>query len=252
MGEAVETLEAMGSNLQSDSDSSARNLLAGLEHESVDVGAYATTAEDESEFEAASHILQESAEQLEAAKQLREKLESRMSESSASEAESRAAMFLQASAAEQRRLDQLRSEVERLKAKSLTIETDDVDTLPSPTHGGVSAALESVPDLTSGALDQWIEDMRLLGISETSRSSSSSCKQFAETSYGSPTGLRCGRGVASMSPKSKKELARIAEERAMEWATSTRGSPGKMSPSRGGDGKKLGLTSPVSSKKLAA
>merc|ERR1712139_73452 len=89
-----------------------------------------------------------------------------------------------------------------------------------------------------GALDEWMEDIRVLSSEGALRRDQGRVKAVA-----SPMRIRSTPSASSRSPRSvqsppsspsKKEMARLAEQRALEWAAgqSPRSQSGQASPNR--------------------
>lgn len=154
--------------------------------------------------------------------------------------------------ADARRLESLRMEVERLRAKADTLSSTDAspsrsnedadeEAVPiAPPTPAAAAAIRSVdlarPELE--ALDEWMEDIRVLSSEGALRRDQGRVKAVA-----SPMRVRNASAASSRSPRSgpstpsspsKKEMARLAEQRALEWASgqSPRPTPGQATPSR--------------------
>eukprot|EP00929_Paragymnodinium_shiwhaense_P002391 TRINITY_DN102619_c0_g1_i1.p1 TRINITY_DN102619_c0_g1~~TRINITY_DN102619_c0_g1_i1.p1 ORF type:complete len:478 (-),score=101.65 TRINITY_DN102619_c0_g1_i1:58-1491(-) len=228
--------------------------------------------DDAEELEAAGSVLDASAEQLEAMRRLRSAVEARLQQHPPSlepgstcgggypEAASPAR---RPSTADERRLESLRADVERLREASSNSESVST-TLPDDSPGDllpvVAPSVAGEGDSLLPALEQWVEDMRWLTMAGALPGDGSTVvgKAAQPPVRDAPTPLR--RGPGSCSPLSKKELARVAEERAMDWAAakaSSCGSPTKAafpkSPNAAATTPvmgKRGLASPLSSRKL--
>jgi len=211
-------------------------------HSTADVTA------DEAEADKAVH---EARRDLEATRKLRQRLEASLAASSSSVVNCEAfgpqaaAQDVEA-AADNARLDGLRREVERLRSQSASLA---FAAPPSPT-GAAAAARAAVEAAADGpgltALDAFVDEMRMFSHRHETSSSHGRANSMAKgkgalRAVASPQRVRNGgpRSPSSGSPgsPSKKEMARLAEERAMEWVASGRqslGSPimkkGKGSP----------------------
>lgn len=230
-------------------------------------------ADEAAELEAAGEILSQGSEQLQAMQRLRSQLEASLLGGGTADANGLGPASCSADdsscgdgarrpqTTEQRRLKELRSEVERMreassKDKELATEEDarhtgtaEVLVLASTSTSGGPSPEERL----SGALEQWLEDMRWLSAADSTTAATAVAANSAELRgrqpasqqqcRALPTPLRRGHG--SSSPASKKELARIAEERAMDWAAAA------TKPARGSPTKAAGLAAKSSPKAKA-
>lgn len=156
------------------------------------------------------------------------------------------------------RLASLRMEVEKLRAQaSLTSprpgdgvrignEADAPVPLPStPTATAASRASDLVaPELNANALDEWMEDLRVLGNEACQDVRTPRCvgpKQERVQAVASPMRVRNATGSRSpqtlpspASSPSKQDMVRVAEQRALDWAAglTPRSKSGQQSPSR--------------------
>jgi len=166
--------------------------------------------EDTEAEESADALVYAAARDLEQARQLRQRLEAAHKEGHEGTAPSND-FATEANTEDSERLQALRKDLERLKqaeavleqpAPDTKIETDDVR------YWNLDAGMAEPEEL-----HRWMQGMQLLSAVNTP-----SC---------SPSSRRTCSGDAKKAPLSKKEMANIAEARAMEWA----GSPTHKSPS---------------------
>lgn len=149
--------------------------------------------------------------------------------------------------ADSRRLDTLRMEVEKLRARDSTANaapsdlgdaassSSEAPLPPTPTASAAMTASALVAPSWVGALDDWMEDLRVLGIGagddfgsrEQRRGQGAASPARA---VASPMRVRTANGARPsstlLSPTkspSKKEMARLAEQQALEWSAA--GSP---------------------------
>lgn len=148
--------------------------------------------------------------------------------------------------ADSRRLDTLRMEVEKLRARDSTANAASTELgdaasssseallPPTPTASAAMTASALVAPSWVGALDEWMEDLRVLGIGAGEDLGSREQRRGQGASparaVASPMRVRTANGArpssSLLSPKkspSKKEMARIAEQQALEWSAA--GSP---------------------------
>jgi len=162
------------------------------------------------------------------------------------------------------RLASLRMEVEKLRAQASASSCGDLTSSrlgggvrigdeadatvplpPTPTATAASRACDLVaPKLNANALDLWMEDLRVLGHGTCQDIRATRCVgpgQERVQAVASP--MRVRNATGSRSPQtlpspihspSKQEMARVAEQRALDWAAglSPRSKSGQQSPSR--------------------
>lgn len=138
------------------------------------------------------------------------------------------------------RLVSLREEVERLREKA-TAMCDESVAVPPAAAAALAASEVTAPDLD--ALDDWMQDLRRLckEAKQDGCTSSSCLKERAARAVASPMRSRNSPGMGSpnhvRSPRSlptQQEMARVAEQRAMEASStkSPRAKEGLGSPNR--------------------
>jgi len=212
-------------------------------------------AEFEAEVDAATQLARED---LEAAREQRRKVEARLAATSTAASSTSDALKQKVAweaEVDNRRLASLRMEVDKLRAKADALSSSSTDRCqadaqepPTPAAAAAMRSLNSMgPEL--GALDEWVEDLRVLnnhGLFSAeafrecrapySRSKQSDMRAVASPLRPrNPDGSRSPQAVLSpthlhgnksphsgISPKNsptKREMARIAEQRALHWAT---------------------------------
>jgi len=180
---------------------------------------------------------------------------------SASQALAQRAACQAGAEADSPRLASLRMEVEKLRAQASAhshaslssprpgdarSEADATVPLPpTPTATAASRAADLVaPELNANALDVWMEDLRVLGNEACQDVRTPRCvgpRQERVQAVASPMRVRNATGSRSPqtlpspnSSPSKQEMVRVAERRALDWASglTPRSKSGQQSPSR--------------------
>jgi len=154
------------------------------------------------DMEQSTRVVDAAAQQLEAVRRLRQALEHRPSSEAAAVPQSPAAV--RAGEEDSERLGALRREVERLKTRQCS-EPAPPTSCPGNPAPVAGSAPSTAMDFT--ALNQWIEDVKLI-----SEGVANDCRHPS-----SPSRLHCSRGT----PKSRKAMAQIAEERAIAAMSGT-------------------------------
>jgi len=253
---------------------------SGLEEQRTDNGAVASPVESPAEIEADA-AAEAARRDLQATRELRKRIEARLAATPqvVEEAATTSHVLSQRAACEDeadaRRLASLRTEVERLRAKAKSLSTAnaastgsgstvgsvaEADAIepPTPTAAAAMKAVDlTAPELV--ALDEWMEDLRVLGsegvlsreaVQDPQTPHGTSRERGQVKAVASPMRVRNTTGLRSPaawhsppSSPSKKEMARLAEQKALEWAAgqdsgrdrgnlSARSKSGQQSPSR--------------------
>lgn len=228
---------------------------AAAEEPSVDATASAAVPPESPEEIEADMTAEAAKRDLEKARELRRRIEAKLAASPGEALEATAAAnalkqrAAQEDKADARRLARLRTEVERLRAQAQTTanvastgsgsevtSSGEATAVPTSTAAAAMAAVDlNGPELL--ALDEWMEDLRVLRSDMSAVDSEGGQRQMKAVAspmrVRNPTGLRSPRSARLSPPSSpsKKDMARVAEQRAMEWAA------GQPSPPRAGQPK---------------
>lgn len=207
-------------------------------------GAEPPAMQDDEAAREADQNLDAARAQLQSARSLRSRIEKALTEDSGVERESDPACLEVVE--DDNKLTYLRREVERLQEALQRPPPAVEDTGHSGASGTEGAMVSSELTGSLSALSRWVEDMERISSTSAGHWSTSAAEQAvgrslspprsnnqrretSSTQRQLPTPLRSSRTGFGSSPTSKRELARIAEERAMEWAASGKPSPLKAS-----------------------